>query len=356
MGKLTTRERFLRMFKHCDADRIPILDSPWPSTVERWRREGMPEGVDYVDYFGLDHVMGIFVDSSPRYETKVIEETERYVVHTTPWGVTLRNWKHAASVPEFVNFTIVDPPSWAKAKERMTPTRDRIDWKALERDYRVRRERGDWVMAHLWFGFDATHAWTVGTERILMALMTDPDWCVDMFETFLDVNLELLDMVWDAGYEFDCVFWPDDMGYKGKQFFSVDTYRELLKPAHKRAVDWAHAKGVYAHLHSCGDVRPFVPEFIDIGVDALNPIEVKAGMNPVDLKQRYGDSLVFHGGINAVLWDDPEAIETEMRRVIPKMKESGGYIFASDHSIPESVSLGNFRRIIDLAKQLGSYE
>ena len=64
----------------------------------------------------------------------------------------------------------------------------------------------------------------------------------------------------------------------------------------------------------------------------------------------------LHGGINAVLWDDTEAIEAEMRRVIPVVKENGGYIFSSDHSVPSSVSLEGFRYIVDLAKELGSYD
>ena len=145
------------------------------------------------------------------------------------------------------------------------------------------------------------------------------------------------------------------MGYKRNQFFSLRTYRELLKPVHQRAIDWAHAKGVKAHLHSCGDVRPFVPELVEIGLDALNPLEVKAGMDPVALKRQFGDKLVLHGGINAVLWDKPDPIEAEMRRVIPVLKEDGGYIFSSDHSVPSSVSLEDFRRIIDLAKTLGAY-
>ncbi len=90
-------------------------------------------------------------------------------------------------------------------------------------------------------------------------------------------------------------------------------------------------------------------------LDALNPLEVKAGMNPVELKRKYGDKLLFHGGINAVLWDNPEAIQAEMERVVPVMKENGGYIFSSDHSVPSSVSLEDFRHITDLAKKLGSY-
>ena len=157
------------------------------------------------------------------------------------------------------------------------------------------------------------------------------------------------------GYHFDSVFWYDDMGYKGHQFFSMRTYRNILKPYHQRAIDWAHKRGIKAHLHSCGDVRPFVPELIAMGLDALNPLEVKAGMNPIELKREYGKDLVLHGGINAVLWDQPEAIREEMQRVVPVVKESGGYIFSSDHSVPSTVSLEDFRRITDLAKELGAY-
>ena len=82
---------------------------------------------------------------------------------------------------------------------------------------------------------------------------------------------------------------------------------------------------------------------------------VKAGMDPVAIKRKFGDKLVLHGGINAVLWDDREAIEAEMRRVMPKLKKNGGYIFSSDHSVPSSVSFENFKHIVALAKELGRY-
>jgi uroporphyrinogen decarboxylase len=353
---LTTHERFTRMFAHQDADRIPVLDSPWEATIARWRTEGMPSDIDYADYLGLDKIRVISADSSPRYPVETIEQTDEYRVHTTAWGATLKDWKHAGGVPQFLDFVIKDRDVWAQAKARMTPSRDRIDWNHLARNYHRWRENGDWIQGLLWFGFDVTHSWTLGTERVLYALVEQPEWLVDVFNTMLDVNIALLEMVWDEGYTFDSIMWYDDMGYKHNQFFSLRTYRNLLKPVHKRAVDWAHSKGIKAHLHSCGDIRPFVPELVDIGVDALNPLEVKAGMDPVQLKQKYGKNLVFHGGINAVLYTDMEALEAEMRRVIPIMKQQGGYIFSSDHSVPSSVSLADFKRIIQLAKELGTYE
>jgi uroporphyrinogen decarboxylase len=351
----SSRERFRRMFAHQEADRVPIIDSPWAATIERWRSEGMPEGMSYVDYFDLDRVSTIRVDNSPRFEERTISETETEKVYTSAWGVTMKQWKHAASTPEFLAHTVVDPETWAAAKPRITVSRDRIPWEWLERNYPVWRERGDWVQALLWFGFDVTHSWFVGTERVLFALAENPSWLRDMFETELETNLDLLDMVWDAGYHFDSVLWYDDMGYKSHQFFSPRTYRSVLKPFHQRAIEWAHAKGVVTHLHSCGDVRPFVPELIGMGLDALNPLEVKAGMDPLWLKQQYGKNLVLHGGINAVLWDQPELIRAEMERLVPALKQDGGYVFSSDHSVPSSVSLEDFRGIVELAKELGSF-
>ena len=159
----------------------------------------------------------------------------------------------------------------------------------------------------------------------------------------------------DAGYKFDGIFWYDDMGYKGSPFFSPTMYQELLKPFHKKAVDWAHERGMVTELHSCGYIEPLLPDIVDTGVEMLNPLEIKAGMDPKKLKTLYGDKLAFHGGINAQLWDKPELVKAEMERIIPIMKEGGGYVFASDHSIPNSVSFENMKEIADLAHKLGKY-
>ncbi|MFO8009131.1 MAG: hypothetical protein R6V05_15510, partial [Candidatus Brocadiia bacterium] len=66
MNEMTSHERFSRMYEHREADRVPIIDSPWPATIERWQSEGMPEDVDWADYFGLDRTARIGVDNSPR--------------------------------------------------------------------------------------------------------------------------------------------------------------------------------------------------------------------------------------------------------------------------------------------------
>ena len=355
MSEMTSHERFKRMFAHQPADRVPIIDAPWGTTLERWAKEGLPEGVPWDEYFSMDKTADIGLDNSPHFPTKTVEETDEYTIHTTGWGVTLKNFKHTESTPDFIDHTVIDPASWAVAKKRMTPTRDRIAWDHLKANYQTWRDEGRWISGGLWFGFDVTHAWMVGTERTLIAMVEQPEWMMDIFNHQLDVQLTLLDMLYDEGYTVDMLAWPDDLGYKGTTFFSVDAFRNILKPVQKRACDWAHAHGAVTHLHSCGNIKTLIPEFIDAGIDALNPLEVKAGLDPVELKHEFGDRLVLHGGINAVLWDDTDAITAEMRRVVPALKADGGFIFSSDHSVPDAVSLDNFRHIIDLAKELGTY-
>ncbi len=355
MSELTTKERFALTFQHKEPDRMPMLAGPWKSTVERWHREGMPVGVNFSDYFGLDKVASVGGDISPRYEVKVVEETDDYIIKTTPWGSTAKDWKHASSTPHWMDRTITDRDSWEKAKARMVMTPDRIDWEKIGENYEKWLQQGVWIQGTLFFGFDVTHSKIVGTERLLMWMAEDPELVRDIISTQLDCSLKLLDMIWDRGYKFDAIKWPDDMGYRNGLFFSVRMYRDILKPLHKRAIDWAHEKGIVSHLHSCGNINELMPELVDIGLDALNPLEVKAGMDPVNLKKKYGTDLVLHGGINAMLWADIDRTEAEIRRLIPELKRGGGYIFQEDHSVPDNVSLKDFQRIIEIARELGTY-
>lgn len=354
---MTTRERMLRAIQHKEADRVPISDCPWAGTIRRWIREGMPAGVDYRDYFNIDKIESIGVDMSPRYPVKIIEETEEYVIFVSDFGVTMKQLKQEDSTPEFLDFKISNSTAWQDAKKRMLDINEgRINFDHLAANYPKWVSNGSYIQAQFWFGFDVTHSWLAGTETILIALLEEPEWVMDIFDTYLTCCIKLFDMVWDRGYRFDSIVWPDDMGYKNSTFFSLDLYRQLVKPFHKKAIDYAHNKGIYAHLHSCGNIMPFVPDIVDMGIDILNPLEVKAGMDAKKLKALYGDKITLHGGVNAVLWPDRERIIEEIKHILPVLKENGGYIFASDHSIPNSVSLENFREIINTVKEVGSYD
>lgn len=356
MVELTTRERMLRTYRHQEIDRILMVDTAWGGTIKRWHNEGMPNNVWWEDYFGYDKIVRINIDNSPRFEQKILEQTDRYKIITTPWGMTQKCFNELDSTPEALDHYYNTPERWQEAKKRMLEYHeDRIPWDYIKENYPKWKASGAFLQLGFWFGFDVTHSHMVGTENVLIGMYENPEWITDMFDTYLKTSMELFQRLIDAGYEFDGIFWYDDMGYKNTTFFSPDLYRELLKPYHKKAVDWAHERGLVTELHSCGYIEPLIPDLIDIGVEMLNPLEIKAGMNPEFLKSTYGDKLAFHGGINAQIWDNLDLVKAEMERIIPIMKEGGGYVFASDHSIPNSVSLKNMTEITNLARKLGKY-
>ena len=105
----------------------------------------MPAGVDWRDYFGVDKVERIGVDITPVIGGRVLEETDDYIISTTPWGVTLKNFKLEDSTPEFLDFAITNPECWAAAKSGCSPPPDRINWKYLEENYAKWRAEGRWI-------------------------------------------------------------------------------------------------------------------------------------------------------------------------------------------------------------------
>jgi uroporphyrinogen decarboxylase len=354
-AEMTSRERMRLVYAHEEPDRLPMHDSPWGPTVERWHREGLPAGVSPAAFFGWENQAGIAHDNSPRYPVQTLEQTEEYTIHTTAWGVTMKDWRSHGGVPEFLDFTIKDRDSWAEAKARMTPSEDRVNWAALEQAWARWEANGAWITAGAWFGYDVFASWIAGYERVLMALALDPDWVRDMIEAALELNIAMLSMIWDRGYKFQCVRWPDDLGYRNGLLFSKDTYRQVVKPAQKRMVDWCHDRGVKTMLHSCGNVMELVPEFVEIGIDALNPLEQKAGMDVYALKRQFGDRLVLEGGIDVRNMTDGARIEEEIGAKLEVLKPGGGYIFHSDHSVPENVSFADYCRVMELARYYGRY-
>ena len=353
---MNSYERIKLAYEHKEADRVPIVDIPWDGTIRRWINEGMPKDMDWRDYFGVDKVAPISLDISPRFEEKVVEETDRYIIVTTSYGATMKKFKELDSTPEFLDYSITTAKAWEGAKERMQKLDDdRIPWQYLKDNYDKWRAEGQWVRADFWFGFDVTHSFLMGTENTLIAMLDEPELLEDIFDTYLKSCETLYDRIWEAGYHFDEIIWYDDMGYKGTTFFSPQLYRNILKPYHKRAVDWAHNRGIYAQLHSCGDIMTLIPDIVDTGVDALNPLEIKAGMDPLKIKKEYGDKLTLRGGINAILYNDSELVVEEIKSLVPSLKENGGFVFATDHTIPNSCSLETMKKIVEAAKKYGSF-
>ncbi len=359
MNTMTTFERMTHIYNHQMPDQVPITDWLWESTYWRWLKEGLPTKLEEaVNYLGMDRFVQLnydVIDSSPRFEEYVIEETEDYRIERDRFGITKKNFKPVSATFQHLDHEVKDKDSWLKAKERMTPSRDRINWAYLEQNYPRWRKEGYWIIVAPWFGYDVVNARMCNTETILYAMMDDPDWVADMCNTGCDLSIALLEMMLAEGYDFDEWMWYDDMAYRGGMIFSKKKWREILMPYQKRVIDWTHDHGKKVHLHCCGNINALLPELVELGIDMLNPLEIKAGMDPFAIKRQYGDQLVLRGGFDIQKWHCAEEVEEDIRRKLPVMMEGGGYVFSSDHSVSDLVSLQDYLRIVQLVREVGKY-
>ena len=167
-------------------------------------------------------------------------------------------------------------------------------------------------------GYDLCQAY-IRADELLPLLITDPDWIQDMIETSADMVIEMAKIVIEGGLHLRCGLSSiNDMGYRGAPFFSPRIYRELIQPSDRRLFDFFHSHNMPVILHSCGYVKPLLPDLLAAGLDFLQPLESKAGMDLVELKKEFGKDLAFMGGIDVrtITDSDPTVLEHEIRTKI----------------------------------------
>jgi uroporphyrinogen-III decarboxylase len=151
------------------------------------------------------------------------------------------------------------------------------------------------------------------------------------------------------------VIWGD-VAYKGGMLFSPVYWRKYFKPGVKAIVEVCRSHGLPVIYHGCGDARSILEDYIEVGIDAYNPLEVKAGLDVIELRRKYGHRLAFCGNMDVVAWANgtPEDLK---RIVLTKLNagKGGGFIFQSDHSVPNTVSGQNYDYVVNLVRQYGGY-
>jgi len=355
---MTSRERVDKALRHQRPDRVPFHESPWEATVNRWRREGLPEGVSVDEYFDTEfRYMG--VDNSFGYPYELVERTDEYVVDRDSWGVLKKNWADRRSTPELMDFPLKSRPDWDREKHRLTPDPARVDWEAAKREHAAVRKEGKFLCVSAIPGYEAT--WRkIGVEGILMAIAEDPEWVREMYEYDANMIVGMTQLYLDRGFDFDGAWLYDDLGYKNATLFSPKAYREQLFPYHKQLCDFFHSHNLPVVLHCCGRVLDLIPMLIEAGFDCLQPLEVKAGMDLGLISKEYGKHLALMGGVDVRTWFDDvdeSVTENEVRtKLAIGMASPGGYLFHSDHSVPTQVSFQRFCKVVELVRKHGGYE
>ena len=356
---MTGKERITNILNHQPVDRIGIYEHFWGDTHAYYVSKGkIKEGENYDDHFGFDMSISwpvnLILDID--FEPVIVAETEDTVTMKDGNGAFLKRHKHHDTTPEHVDFSIKSREDWDKVKHMLTPDPRRINFE------QYRKVKADAAKAGRYFAFAGVLPFEnmhpiCGHEEMLVGMLADPDWVLDMVHTYTDLHIQLQDMLFKQEGFPDGIFYYEDMGYKNKPFMSPDHYRQLIYPGHKKAFDYAHNHGLKVIVHSCGFVEPLLPHMIDAGMDCLQVIEVKAGMDLLRIYRNHGDKIALFGGIDvrALYSNDRAIIDAELEAKIPVVMQGYGYIAHSDHSIPNTVEYETFRYYIDKVLELGTY-
>jgi hypothetical protein len=369
---LAKLNRMNKTLRHEEADRVPVSDFFWGGFLERWRTEmGLPADADPYTYYDLDWQVA-HPNLDPHIKPfEVLRENEEEVVVRTGFEAVIRK-KFADPMPEWLSFD-TDTIEKAAAYDFEDPWDERRFFSGGDNQIAgvgdgFTRNLPPWIdtVKSLWPNFpvygsvcEANEYLTriVGPENLLLWVGLYPEEFGRFAQRANEFALELVKAQIKAadGLLDGIIIWGD-IAYKKDLFFSPRYWRQWYKPGLKVMVDEIHRHGLPVIYHGCGNVRRVFADFAEIGIDAYNPLEAKAGMDVVELRRQYGHAIGFCGNMDVMTW--AEGSQEELKRtVLTKLNaaKGGGYIFQSDHSVPTNVPPANYEYVVNLVREYGRY-
>jgi uroporphyrinogen decarboxylase len=226
----------------------------------------------------------------------------------------------------------------------------------------LRDEQRAVVIGSMSAGIMEIYAWLRGFQDHFTDLAGNPKLAARFLDRILEMHLAYWGRVLEiVGDDIDVAMTADDMAGQQAMLISPRTYRNLCKPRHKELFEFIHKHSrAKIFFHSCGAIRPVIPDLIEIGCDILNPVQVSAaGINTRELKKEFGRDLVFWGGgvdTQVILGSGtPEQVREETRRRIEDLMPGGGFVFNTVHNIQGNVPPQNIVAMWETLQKFGRY-
>lgn len=381
---MTSRERVLTALDHREPDRVPIVIGASNAT-------GMKAG----PYRGLRAHLGLrgperYIYDWPELGTVALEEPLLERLHSDVRGIhdafpvaTLeRNRARAPHSPfiddwgsgqveieEGVWYPGVHPMAEAETVEDIEayPWPDMDDPSRVahvhEAAARLAADGRYAIMATPWLLFPFERAIAMqGLEAFLERMALEPDFAEALLRRIASLCTTLMGHFLDAlGDGVDIIKIGDDLGSEQGLLMSPAMYRRILKPIHAEYIAFIKSRTkAKVFFHTDGDVFDLVDDFVEMGIDILNPVQTSSGrMADIgELKRRYGERIAFCGAIDTqriLPTGTPDEVRAEVRRVVETLAPGGGYLVAAVHTIMNEVSAENILAMVDAAVEYGRY-
>jgi uroporphyrinogen decarboxylase len=383
---MNSRQRIRTALAHQEPDRVPldlgatVLTGIHVTAYERLRDHlGMPHRGDIQTLDVLQQLAVVDEDMRQRLKVDVRDIAPRssatfqveirdggdYTYFYDEWGIGWRRPKIGGLYYDMFDNPLRAAQSFADIDAHPWP--DPVDPARFaglgERAKNAAELEGQGVvLGGLCGGILEMAAWLRGFESYFIDLAVNQR----LLGYLMDKVLELKLAYWEkalaeVGVYADVVQEADDFAGQLGMLISPATYRALVKPRHNKLFQVLHARSQASiFFHSCGAIRPVIPDLIDIGLDILNPVQVSAaGMDSAALKRDFGRSLTFWGGgvdTQRVLGNGtPQQVREDVKRRIEDLAPGGGFVFATVHNIQPNVPPENILAMWETLQQYGAY-
>lgn len=359
---MNSRERFLQTINRKDPDRAPVFATFTPQVAQKMSEylkvnyekpldsmlSTRASHMDLLVKLGNDAV-GIATCAPANFPSKTLENG----LIENEWGMI---FKPLGLYNEFYIYPLASAETAEDiAKHKFPDMFAAGRWDEAEKTIdKYSKTHG--IIADLETTLFETAWYLVGLEKFLMDLMLEAKYIDPLLDKIQEIHTFYGRKMIEMGA--DVLWCGDDFGTQQSQIMDIETFRKYFKPRFKHM--FAEFKKVNPNIklawHSCGAFSPFIPDFIEIGLDIVNPLQpLAAGMEPEILKKQFGNEVIFFGGIcvqDLLPNKTPAEIKSEINRRKNILGENGGYIVAPAHNIQDDTSIENILAFFDAAKQL----
>jgi uroporphyrinogen decarboxylase len=366
---MTKRERVICAIKHRTPDKIPVNDSFWDDTLTRWKLEGMPANFLPREQFDFD-IAAFSIDASPGFKPKLLLQDDEFYTFQDRFGYVAKKESGKSRTLDFQSYAAPDRNAWTDVMQMFNNSMStklamiddigfpfRLDsappWENVRHKFDAIRADDYYILASAYGPHEAT--WRLhGFTETLMDISTDPKFILEIASVYLDNLINTLQRCSDEGVKPDGFLLVDDVAFTQGMLFSPNSWRQIYKPVVKKLGGFLKKIGVHFWMHSCANCEPIFNDLIECGLEVLNPLEVKSGLDVCELKEQYGDQLCFYGNIDVRnMSADSNECESEIKRKLSNFEQGGGYIYHSDHSIPPEVSYSQYKKVLEYVRKYG---
>ncbi len=348
---MNSKGRVMMAVDHKEPDRVPMSYDLWP----------MPKVSEKVyKYLGVDNHEDMLI----RLHSDLRKVDPIYIgpeLRTYPDGSADDIWsirglsilsESGSSVP------LKDVTTIAEVEAHPWPDPDWFDYSQLADDCEKYKDYA--VVGGGWSPIFCIASALQGMETFMINMIINPPVAEAIVEKITDFYWEMSRMIFEAvkgGIDF--FYLGDDYGMQTGLLMSVEMWRKYFKPPLKRLFDLGKSYDLKILMHSCGSIRKIIPDLVDIGLDVLDPIQVKAtGMDPVELKKEFGAHISFHGSIDTQ-WTLPYGTAGDVRNEVKERIETigvgGGFILSASQSFLPEVPVENIVEMFEAGWELGRY-